>query len=74
MMRVASAIWGVGLVADAGVRLALASTLTIDQVPLASGLQYVVVFFALEVGSQIYVRRTGAGIDRESGPAQEESA
>ena len=47
IMRVATAIWGVGLVLDAGVRLVLAYTLPIDQVPLVSGLQYVAVFLAL---------------------------
>ncbi|MCA2223518.1 VC0807 family protein [Nonomuraea aurantiaca] len=66
MMRVASAIWGVGLVLDAGVRVVLAYALPVDRVPLVSGLQYVAVFVALEVGSQIYLRRAGARVDIET--------
>jgi hypothetical protein len=61
-MRVATAIWGTGLVLDAGVRVALAYSLPIDQVPLVNGLQYVVVFLILEVSSRVYVRRA-AGRD-----------
>ncbi|WP_163506437.1 VC0807 family protein [Fodinicola acaciae] len=56
-MRVATAIWGVGLVFDAGVRVVLAYTLPIDQVPLISTLQYVVLFVCLEVGTRLYLRR-----------------
>lgn len=57
VLRVATAIWGVGLVVDAVVRVVLAYTLPVDTVPLISALQYVVVFVGLEVSSQIYVRR-----------------
>ncbi|GAA2369275.1 VC0807 family protein [Dactylosporangium salmoneum] len=64
-MRVATAIWGVGLVLDAIVRVVLAYTLPVDRVPLVSGLQYVVVFLGLELGSQIYVRRTGKDAFKE---------
>ncbi|WP_067177260.1 VC0807 family protein [Microtetraspora niveoalba] len=66
MLRVATAIWGVGLVLDAGVRVVLAYSLPVDRVPLISGLQYVAVFAALEVSSQIYLRRAGARIDTET--------
>ncbi len=65
MLRVATAIWGVGLVLDAGVRVVLAYWLPVDKVPLVSGLQYVAVFAVLEVSSQIYLRRAGSRIDRE---------
>ena len=72
MLRVATMIWGVGLVLDAGVRVLLAYSLPVDRVPLVSGLQYVVVFLALEVGSQAYLRRAGAvlddPVDASSGP------
>ncbi|MEV4108021.1 VC0807 family protein [Nonomuraea sp. NPDC049695] len=73
MLRVATAIWGVGLVLDAGVRFVLAYSLPIDKVPLISGLQYVVVFAALEVSSQVYLRRKGALVDMETEPEQETS-
>lgn len=73
VMRVATAIWGVGLVLDAGVRVVLAYSLPIDSVPLISGLQYVVVFVALEVSSQLYVRRK-AGPDLAAKPAEREPA
>ncbi|MFG1958893.1 VC0807 family protein [Nonomuraea sp. NPDC049028] len=74
MMRVATAIWGVGLVLDAGVRVVLAYTLPVDRVPLVSGLQYVAVFVALEVSSQIYLRRAGARVDIETGQEREVSS
>jgi len=63
ILRVATAIWGVGLVLDAGIRLTLAYTLPINLVPLVNGLQYIAVFLALELGSQLYLRRAGALID-----------
>ncbi|NUP67059.1 MAG: hypothetical protein HOW71_33340 [Nonomuraea sp.] len=68
MLRVATAIWGIGLVLDAGVRVVLAYRLPVDRVPLISGLQYVAVFAALEVSSQIYLRRAGSRIDTETEP------
>lgn len=62
ILRVATAIWGVGLILDAGIRLILAYTLPINVVPLASGLQYLAVFLALELGIRIYLSRAGAGL------------
>lgn len=59
VMRVATAIWGAGLVVDAAIRVVLAYSLPVDSVPLISALQYVVVFVGLEVSSQLYVRRKG---------------
>ncbi|QUQ67255.1 VC0807 family protein [Kutzneria sp. CA-103260] len=56
-MRVATAMWGVGLVLDAGVRVVLAYSLPVDQVPLISTLQYVAVYAVLEIGSRLYLRR-----------------
>jgi len=57
VMRIATAFWGVGLVLDAGVRVVLAYTLPVDQVPLISTLQYVAVYAALEIGTRLYLRR-----------------
>lgn len=57
VMRMATVMWGVGLVLDAGVRVALAYDLPVDQVPLISTLQYVVVYVALEIGTRLYLRR-----------------
>ena len=56
-LRVATSMWGVGLVLDAGVRVVLAYLLPIDQVPLVSTLQYFVAYAALQVGSRLYLRR-----------------
>ena len=57
VLRVATMVWGVGLVLDAGIRVVLAYSLPVDQVPLISGLQYVVVYAALDLSSRIYLRR-----------------
>jgi hypothetical protein len=56
-MRVATSMWGVGLVLDAGIRVVLAYSLPVDQVPLISTLQYFVVYLGLEIGSRLYLRR-----------------
>ncbi|RJO70945.1 hypothetical protein D5S18_27610 [Nocardia panacis] len=55
-MRIATVIWGVGLIADSGVRILLAYTLPIDHVPLISGLQYVALILVLEASSLAVVR------------------
>ncbi|MGW4486893.1 VC0807 family protein [Amycolatopsis sp. NPDC004368] len=57
VLRVTTAMWGVVLILDAGVRVVLAYTLPVDRVPLISGLQYVAVYLALEVASRVYARR-----------------
>jgi hypothetical protein len=57
VMRMATVMWGAGLVLDAGVRFVLAYGLPVDQVPLISTLQYLVVYAALEIGSRLYLRR-----------------
>ncbi|MGW4249276.1 VC0807 family protein [Nocardia sp. NPDC004722] len=68
-VRLASLIWGVGLIADAVVRVVLAYTLPVDQVPLINGVQYIVVFVVLEVSSLRAVRnsRTRAKVAAEAG-------
>lgn len=69
VMRVATAIWGVGLVLDAGVRVVLAYALPVDRVPLVNGLQYAALYVTLEVGSRAYLRRRSvrARVEAESG-------
>jgi hypothetical protein len=57
VLRMATVMWGVGLVLDAGVRVVLAYSLPVDQVPLVSTLQYVVVYLALEIGTRLYLLR-----------------
>ncbi|MEW2501562.1 VC0807 family protein [Amycolatopsis sp. NPDC047767] len=57
VLRVTTAMWGVVLVLDAGVRMVLAYALPVDRVPLISGLQYVAVYLALEVATRVYARR-----------------
>ncbi|MEU2872402.1 VC0807 family protein [Streptomyces olivoreticuli] len=57
VMRVLTVVWGVGLIADAVVRIVLAYALPVDAVPLISNLQYVVAFLLLEGLSRVYGRR-----------------
>lgn len=57
LMQVLTAVWGVGLVLDSGVRVALAYTLPVDSVMLWTTVQYVVLFVGLEVFSRRYGRR-----------------
>ncbi|KZM70024.1 hypothetical protein AWN90_05390 [Nocardia terpenica] len=57
-MRIATAIWGIGLVLDAVVRVVFAYTLPVDTVPLLNGLQYIVVIVVLEAGSLAAVRNS----------------
>ncbi|MFJ4652565.1 VC0807 family protein [Nocardia sp. NPDC088792] len=68
-IAIASAIWGVGLIADAIIRVVLAYTLPVDDVPLISGLQYIVMFVVLQVSSTWVVRnrRTSAKAAAEAG-------
>jgi hypothetical protein len=80
MMRTLTTVWGVVLLLDAGVRVVLAYSLPVDQVPLISGLQYVAVYLALEVVTRLYGHRRGllAQILAESGqdlrPAKQKTA
>ncbi|MFI9384599.1 VC0807 family protein [Kutzneria sp. NPDC052558] len=55
-MRVATAVWGVGLVLDAGIRVLLAYSLPVDQVPLVNTLQYIAVYTLLQIFTQRYLR------------------
>lgn len=64
-----TAMWGVALVIDAGVRVVLAYTLPVDQVPLISGLQYAGLYVTLEVITRVYARRKAiaTAVEAESG-------
>jgi hypothetical protein len=57
LLRALTTMWGLVLVLDAGVRVVLAYTLPVDQVPLVSGLQYLGVYAALEITTRRYGRR-----------------
>lgn len=57
VMRLLTAVWGVGLLLDSVVRVVLAYTLPIDSVMLVTTLQYVVLFVALEIFSRRYGRK-----------------
>jgi hypothetical protein len=52
-------IWGVGLLADAGVRVVIAYSMPIDVVPAAAGALYPATFLMLQVIDQINYRRSG---------------
>ena len=58
-VRILSAIWGVVLLADAGVRIVLAYSLPVDAVPGVSTIQWLVVLGCLLGFHTWYVTRTG---------------
>lgn len=57
--QVATALWGVGLIADAVVRVIMAYTLPVDVVPALGGALWAVTFVVLQVIQQIYFTRVG---------------
>jgi intracellular septation protein A len=57
--RVASVIWGVATILDAGVRFVFAYTLPVDTVPALNGIQYAVLFVVLQIATNIYYFRAG---------------
>jgi len=57
--RVATVMWGIGLLADAAVRLAISYLLPIDVVPAIGGFLYPVTFVVLQVAGNIYFTRAG---------------
>ena len=69
LLRMITAMWGIGLLLDAGVRVVLAYTLPVDKVPLISGLQFLVVYCCLEGATRVYGRRASvrARVVSESG-------
>jgi hypothetical protein len=57
--RVASVMWGVGLLIDAAVRVVISYTLPVDIVPALGGLLYPITFAVLQVAGNIYFHRAG---------------
>jgi len=57
--RVASVIWGVATILDAGVRFVFAYTLPVDTVPALNGIQYAVLFVVLQIATNIYYFHAG---------------
>jgi hypothetical protein len=57
--RVASVIWGMGLVIDATARVVISYTLPVDAVPAIGGLLYPVTFVVLQVAGNVYFHRAG---------------
>jgi hypothetical protein len=57
--RVASVIWGMGLVIDATVRVVISYTLPVDAVPAIGCLLYPVTFVVLQVAGNVYCHRAG---------------
>lgn len=55
--RVATALWGVGLIADAGARVVMAYTLPVDTVPALGGALWAATFIALQVIQHVYFTR-----------------
>jgi hypothetical protein len=57
--RVASVIWGIALLVDAGVRVVISYTLPVDAVPAIGGLLYPITFAVLQVIVNVYFHRAG---------------
>lgn len=57
--RVATVIWGLGLVIDATVRVVISYTLPVNTVPAVGGLLYPVTFVVLQVAGNVYFHRAG---------------
>ncbi|MGR6921471.1 VC0807 family protein [[Actinomadura] parvosata] len=57
--RVASVIWGVGLLADAVVRIVIAYALPMDAVPAVNTAQYVVFLLLMQVAMNVYLVPSG---------------
>jgi hypothetical protein len=57
--RVASVIWGMGLVIDATARVVISYTLPVDAVPAIGSLLYPVTFLVLQVAGNAYFHRAG---------------
>lgn len=57
--RAVTALWGAGLLADAALRVGLAYTLPVDVVPAVHAAQWLPLLVALQVLTQLYLRRPG---------------
>jgi hypothetical protein len=59
LWRVGTALWGAALLVDSAVRVAMAYTLPVDEVPALNGALYGVTSFALIVITNVYYRAAG---------------
>lgn len=66
--RVATVLWGVGLLADAAARVVMAYTLPVDTVPALSGALWAITFVLLQITQQIYFVRVGLWRSLREGP------
>ena len=57
--RTSTVIWGVGSIADAVIRLAMAMTLPVDLVPGLNAILYPATFVALQIVTNVYYHRAG---------------
>lgn len=57
--RMLNALWGVGLLVDAVLRIIMAFSLPVDSVPAIDGVLYAVTWVILQIITQITLRRTG---------------
>ena len=69
VMRAINAIWGAGLVVEAAVRVVLAYTLPVDDVPAVTLVQFIVAVLLIHFGTRRYGRwylgRHGLRLDRD---------
>ncbi len=59
VLRGLTAMWGVGLMVDAALRVVMAYTLAVDTVPVLDGALYAVTWITLQVITQITLYRSG---------------
>lgn len=57
--RVATVLWGIGLIADAAARVVMAYTLPVDTVPALGGALWAITFIALQIVQHLYFSRVG---------------
>jgi hypothetical protein len=57
--RISTAVWGLGSVADAVIRLVMAMTLPVDAVPGLNAILYPATFIVLQVVTNVYYHRAG---------------
>jgi hypothetical protein len=57
--RIASVIWGCGMLADAAARVVMSYTLPVSAVPALGGLLWPVTFVLIQIASNIYYHRAG---------------
>jgi hypothetical protein len=57
--NVATAVWGIGLIVDAGIRVGMAYALPVAVVPALNTAQWVVMFLVIQLITNIYYTRAG---------------